>query len=142
RRRDRGRCAPADPDAGAVRHRRHRRRTEPDRGGRRPGGRGRHARACTLARPGARRRGRRRMNPDWIGWAASAILLATLVRQIRKQVADEGAGVSRWLFIGQSLASVGFIVYSVMLDNWVFIVTNSCILLTAIVGQCLRPKPR
>ena len=28
------------------------------------------------------------MNPDLIGWAASAILLATLVRQIRKQVAD------------------------------------------------------
>ena len=80
------------------------------------------------------------MNPDWIGWAASAILLSTLVRQIRKQLADGGAGVSRWLFIGQSLASVGFIVYSVMLDTWVFIVTNSCILLTAIVGQCLRPK--
>ena len=38
------------------------------------------------------------------------------------------------------LASIGFIVYSVMLGNWVFIVTNSCILLTAIVGQCLRPK--
>ncbi|MDH5835310.1 hypothetical protein [Luteimonas kalidii] len=82
------------------------------------------------------------MNPDLIGWAASAILLATLVRQIRKQVADgSGAGVSRWLFIGQSLASLGFIVYSVLLDNWVFIVTNSCILMTAIVGQCMRPKP-
>ncbi|TYT27055.1 hypothetical protein FZO89_12735 [Luteimonas viscosa] len=81
------------------------------------------------------------MNPDIIGWLASAILLATLVRQIRKQVEDgTGAGVSRWLFIGQSLASVGFIAYSVLLDNWVFIVTNSCILLTAIVGQWLRPR--
>ena len=80
------------------------------------------------------------MNPDIIGWAASAVLLATLIRQIRKQVADGGAGVSRWLFIGQSLASVGFIAYSVMLGNWVFIVTNTCILITAIAGQCLRPK--
>lgn len=81
------------------------------------------------------------MNPDIIGWLASAILLATLVRQVRKQVADgTGAGVSRWLFIGQSLASVGFIAYSVLLDNWVFIITNSCILLTAIAGQCLRPR--
>lgn len=82
------------------------------------------------------------MNPDIIGWLASAILLATLVRQIRKQVAEGGAGVSRWLFIGQSLAPVGFIIYSVMLNNWVFIVTNVCILMTAIVGQCLRPKAK
>ena len=83
------------------------------------------------------------MNPDIVGWAASAILLATLVRQIRKQVGEgNGAGVSRWLFIGQGLASLGFIVYSVLLDNWVFIVTNVSILATAIVGQCLRPKRR
>jgi MtN3 and saliva related transmembrane protein len=81
------------------------------------------------------------MNPDIVGWAASAILLATLVRQIVKQARDPDAqGLSHWLFLGQSAASVGFIVYSVMLDNWVFIVTNSCILVTAIVGQCLRPK--
>lgn len=81
------------------------------------------------------------MNPDIIGWTASIILLATLIRQIVRQVQDgSGAGVSRWLFIGQSAASIGFIVYSVMVDNWVFIVTNSCILITAIVGQVLRPK--
>ena len=76
------------------------------------------------------------MNPDIVGWAASAILLATLVRQIVKQARDPDAkGLSHWLFLGQSAASVGFIVYSVMLDNWVFIVTNSCILATALVGQ-------
>jgi MtN3 and saliva related transmembrane protein len=76
------------------------------------------------------------IHPDVIGWAASAILLATLVRQIAAQVKDpEARGVSRWLFIGQSAASVGFIVYSAMLDNTVFVVTNSCILATALVGQ-------
>lgn len=81
------------------------------------------------------------MNPDIVGWAASIILLATLIRQIVRQVKEgEGGGVSRWLFIGQIAASTGFIVYSVMVDNWVFIVTNSCILVTAIVGQVLRPK--
>ena len=78
---------------------------------------------------------------DFIGWGASAILIATLARQVWTQWRERTTeGVSRWLFIGQSLASIGFIVYSVMLGNWVFIVTNSCILLTAIVGQCLRPK--
>ncbi|MEN1939818.1 hypothetical protein WCE41_02070 [Luteimonas sp. MJ246] len=76
------------------------------------------------------------MNPDIIGWVASAILLATLGRQIVTQWKDKDAkGVSRWLFIGQMAASTGFIVYSWMLDNWVFIVTNSLILLTAVIGE-------
>ena len=76
------------------------------------------------------------MNPDIIGWAASAILLATLGRQIVTQWKEKDAkGVSRWLFLGQMAASVGFIIYSWMLDNWVFIVTNSLILLTAVIGQ-------
>ena len=80
---------------------------------------------------------------DAIGWASSAILLATLVRQIVKQYTEGAEGVSHWLFIGQSLASLGFVVYSVLLGNWVFIVTNSLILLTAIVGfvlQKVRPR--
>ncbi len=78
------------------------------------------------------------MNPDIVGWTASAILLATLTRQIITQWRDRDAkGVSRWLFAGQMAASVGFIAYSWMLDNWVFIVTNSLILLTAVVGQVM-----
>ena len=76
------------------------------------------------------------MNPDPIGWAASAILLATLCRQIYTQWQDNDAkGVSRWLFVGQIAASTGFIVYSWLLDNWVFIATNVLILLTAVVGE-------
>ena len=73
---------------------------------------------------------------DLIGWAASLVLLATLIRQIVKQARDKDAeGVSTWLFVGQATASVLFIVYSVLVGNRVFIVTNSCILLTALVGQ-------
>lgn len=76
------------------------------------------------------------MNIDIIGWVASAILVATLARQIYTQSQDKNAkGVSHWLFIGQIAASIGFIVYSWLVENWVFIVTNSVILLTAIVGQ-------
>lgn len=77
---------------------------------------------------------------DAIGWTSSAILLATLVRQIVKQQRDGGGGVSHWLFAGQSLASVGFITYSVLLGNWVFIVTNSLILLTAVTGFILQKR--
>ena len=75
------------------------------------------------------------MNPDVVGWAASAILIATLCKQIHTQLKEDSKGVSRWLFAGQMVASMGFIAYSWMLDNWVFITTNSLILLTAVVGQ-------
>jgi len=83
------------------------------------------------------------MNPDVIGWAASAILLLTLSRQIYVQSQDKSAkGVSHSLFAGQMAASVGFIAYSVMVGNWVFIVTNSLILATAIVGQVVMSRKR
>ena len=74
--------------------------------------------------------------PDMIGWGASAILIATLARQGWHQWKDpDPRGVSHWLFLGQMSASVGFIAYSWLLHNMVFIVTNSLILVTAIVGQ-------
>ncbi|WP_028919769.1 membrane protein [Pseudoxanthomonas suwonensis] len=80
---------------------------------------------------------------DLVGWAASLILLATLVRQIVKQAKDANSeGVSTWLFIGQATASVLFVVYSVMVGNTVFVVTNSCILVTALVGQWIHWRKR
>jgi len=76
------------------------------------------------------------MAANLIGWAAAVILLATLSRQVYHQWQDKSArGVSRWLFIGQLASSTGFIIYSVALKSWVFVVTNSLILLVAAVGQ-------
>lgn len=70
-----------------------------------------------------------------VGWAASAILLATIGSQVYRQWKERTSkGVSRWLFIGQIAASVGFVVYSWMVNNTVFIVTNSLMLLSAVVG--------
>jgi uncharacterized protein with PQ loop repeat len=72
---------------------------------------------------------------DLIGWLSSAILLATLVRQVLKQWREGSSeGVSRWLFVGQIGASVGFTVYSVLVRNWVFVVTNVLILCDAVAG--------
>lgn len=83
------------------------------------------------------------MNPDVVGWAASAVLIATLVQQVVKQAADDSArGVSKWLFAGQIAASIGFIAYSAMVDNLVFVLTNTCILLTAIVGQVITSRKK
>jgi uncharacterized protein with PQ loop repeat len=83
------------------------------------------------------------MSPDVIGWCASVVLLVTLVRQIVCTARDPDAkGVSHWLFLGQCVASFGFVVYSVMVDNRVFIATNSAILVTAIVGQVMLSRRR
>jgi uncharacterized protein with PQ loop repeat len=63
---------------------------------------------------------------DVLGWVSSLILLGTILNQIHKQwQSGSSKGVSWFLFIGQILASTGFIVYSVIVDNLVFIVTNS-----------------
>jgi len=73
---------------------------------------------------------------ELIGWGAAVVLLATLARQVYAQwKSGSSRGVSRWLFVGQLAASTGFIVYSVRLGSWVFVVTNALILSTAIVGE-------
>jgi len=80
---------------------------------------------------------------DLLGWAATVVLIATLARQIYKQHQQASAeGVSTWLFIGQITASVLFIIYSALLGSTVFVVTNSLILLTAVVGQVLAVQRR
>ena len=76
---------------------------------------------------------------DWIGWGASAILVVTLLRQVQLQWRDgENAKLSSWLFIGQIVASIAFVVYSVLVDNWVFVFTNTVLVVTAVLGQIGR----
>jgi MtN3 and saliva related transmembrane protein len=88
-------------------------------------------------------RGGSTMSTEIIGWLSATILLLTLIRQVYTQWRERSAiGVSRWLFIGQLLASTGFIIYSVLVSNWVFVVTNSLILLTALVGQVVMMSNR
>ena len=75
---------------------------------------------------------------DWLGWGASAVLLATLLRQVFVQWRERRTdGVSSWLFVGQITASIGFVVYSWLVDNRVFVVTNTALLLTGIAGQLI-----
>jgi MtN3 and saliva related transmembrane protein len=70
-----------------------------------------------------------------VGWTSSLLLLTTIVVQIGKQWSERsGEGVSVWLFIGQAGASLGFTIYSALLKNWVFTVTNALMLLSAIIG--------
>jgi len=72
---------------------------------------------------------------EMIGWASSLILLATLVKQVYKQWKEGTAeGVSKWLFIGQLFSSIGFTVYSYMVGNWVFTITNAALLINNVFG--------
>jgi|SoiMethySBSTD1v2_1073268.scaffolds.fasta_scaffold407154_1 uncharacterized protein with PQ loop repeat len=70
-----------------------------------------------------------------VGWASSGLLVLTIGQQVWKQwKTGTSKGVSRWLFLGQMTASLGFTVYSWLVKNWVFVVTNALMLVNAVVG--------
>ncbi|MGH9944597.1 MAG: hypothetical protein ACRD9R_19800 [Pyrinomonadaceae bacterium] len=70
-----------------------------------------------------------------IGWASSLVLVLTIGKQIYKQW-QEGSSenVSKWLFVGQFAASLGFLIYSWLVRNWVFVVTNALMTASAVLG--------
>lgn len=70
-----------------------------------------------------------------LGWISSLILLLTVGKQVYKQWQEGSSqGISKWLFIGQVAASLGFTIYSWLLSNWVFVVTNLLMILNALIG--------
>lgn len=70
-----------------------------------------------------------------VGWCSSVLLLLTIAIQVRKQWCEHSAkGISPWLYAGQIAASAGFAVYSGLLLNWVFLVTNTAVGIAAILG--------
>ncbi|MDG3442672.1 PQ-loop domain-containing transporter [Nitrospirillum amazonense] len=80
---------------------------------------------------------------DLIGWLAALLLFLTLACQIWTQWRERSTkGVSPWLFTGQIATSIGFVTYSWLLGNWVFVTTNALILATAVVGQGLYLSQR
>jgi MtN3 and saliva related transmembrane protein len=80
---------------------------------------------------------------ELIGWTSSAILFMTIARQVYTQWKTKStAGVSHWLFIGQLMASTGFTIYSYLLHNWVFVVSNFGMLITAVIGQIIYKRSK
>lgn len=70
-----------------------------------------------------------------IGWFSSIVLVLTIGKQVFKQwQAGTSEGVSKWLFVGQLTASTGFTIYSVLISNWVFVVTNALMMANALLG--------
>jgi uncharacterized protein with PQ loop repeat len=78
-----------------------------------------------------------------IGWMSSCILLLTIGKQVYKQWREGSSqGVSKWLFIGQMAASAGFTIYSWLVNNWVFVVTNLLMLVNALLGFAILLRHR
>lgn len=83
------------------------------------------------------------MITDMIGWICALILVATISRQVYTEWRTGSIeGLSKWLFVGQLCASLGFTVYSYLVENWVFVFANFFIFLTAVVGQCIYVRNR
>ncbi|WP_437810708.1 hypothetical protein [Sorangium sp. So ce1078] len=73
-----------------------------------------------------------------IGWISSVILVLTVGKQVYKQWKSKTSeGVSKWLFVGQLAASVGFVVYSWLVENWVFVATNLLMVANALAGALI-----
>jgi uncharacterized protein with PQ loop repeat len=76
---------------------------------------------------------------ELIGWISSFILVVTIAKQVYKQWKEgKSEGVSKWLFVGQIAASIGFAVYSYLVWNPVFIFTNSLMVLNGIAGLAIN----
>lgn len=75
------------------------------------------------------------MLTEVLGWLSSCVLVMTIARQVWRQwQSGHSEGVSTWLFIGQMTASLGFTAYSFLVDNWVFVVTNALMFVSAVLG--------
>ena len=75
------------------------------------------------------------MSSEVVGWVSSGILVLTIAKQVYKQWQEGSSeGVSKWLFVGQMAASLGFTVYSWLVSNWVFVVTNAVMLVNGLLG--------
>lgn len=80
---------------------------------------------------------------DTIGWVSSAILVLTIAQQVYRQW-HEGTskGVSTWLFVGQLAASIGFTIYSLMIQSWVFAITNGLMIVNGLLGYAIVVRHR
>ncbi len=80
---------------------------------------------------------------ELVGWASSIVLFVTITYQVFNQWrSGSSEGVSPLLFCGQIVASIGFTIYSAVLGNWVFLITNIGLVTSAVVGLWIQWRHR
>ena len=73
-----------------------------------------------------------------VGWAAVSALFLTMAGQAWKQWRDRvKAGIGKFFFVGQIVASVLFLTYSALVGDRVFVVGNSLVLAAAFAGGAI-----
>ena len=73
-----------------------------------------------------------------VGWCSVLLLFTTMAGQAWKQWSERTTkGIGRWFFVGQIAASVGFICYSALQGDAVFVAGNSLVLLAAVSGGAI-----
>jgi MtN3 and saliva related transmembrane protein len=83
------------------------------------------------------------MGTEAVGWLSNLLLLMTMSKQVHTQwKSGSSEGVSSWLFIGQLATSTGFVIYSYLLGNWVFVSSNVLLVVVALIGQWLYRRNR
>lgn len=80
---------------------------------------------------------------EWLGWAAAIILLVTLFSQVKKNWEEKKLkDVNPFLYYGEAVASLLFAIYSLTIHSWVFAVTNTLGLVSALIGIYLVHRYR
>lgn len=80
---------------------------------------------------------------EWLGWAAAVILLITLFSQVKKNWEEKKLkDVTPFLYYGEAAASLLFAIYSLTINSWVFAVTNTLGLVSALIGIYLVHRYR
>ncbi|QAU34039.1 hypothetical protein [Janthinobacterium sp. 17J80-10] len=80
---------------------------------------------------------------ELVGWLSAIVLALTISSQVYTQWRTKSsAGVANWFFIGQMLASLGFVAYSILLENWVFVWTNAFNFTAALLGHSIHRHNR
>ena len=80
---------------------------------------------------------------EWLGWAAAVILLITLFSQVKKNWEEKKLkDVNPFLYYGEAVASLLFAIYSLTISSWVFAVTNTLGLVSALIGIYLVHRYR
>ena len=73
-----------------------------------------------------------------LGWISSLIIIVTTGKQIYKQWQEGSSkGVSKWLYIGRLAAASGFLLYSVLVWNLVFLVVNTVMVINGLLGLAI-----
>ncbi|MGC8642165.1 MAG: hypothetical protein ACP5XB_20060 [Isosphaeraceae bacterium] len=74
---------------------------------------------------------------ELIGWASALVIIPTFGLQVYRQWErrnQQATALTIWFFVLALVGASGQIIYSWMLENWVYLFINICLVLTDTIG--------